>query len=112
MSLAIYLMGGGLLTLLCGGLVSLVAGRQAGFRVCRILSAIATGFPLLLLILSFIIRDPDEDGRSVGLMFISALAMLPASLSCWLATWYMHPRPPAVQEHPGLSREVPRDANS
>ncbi len=98
--------------MICGGLVSLFAGRPAGFRVCRILSAIATGFPLLLLILSFILPNPDEDGRSLGMMFVSALAMLPASLSCWLATWFMRPSPPAAQDHVGLSREVPRDANS
>ena len=110
MSLFLYLFGGGAFSLTLGGLVRLLGGgRRLAFRVCRVVASIATGLPLVMLACAFLCQNADEGGRSNGMLAVAALGMLPASLSCWAATWmFREPAvPPPSELDPGLNRESP-----
>ncbi len=112
MSILLFLFGGGAVTLAVGALCSLIGGRRLAFRACRVLASVATGLPLVLFVCAFFARDVDEDGRAAGMLGVSAIAMLMASLSCWGAVWFFRVPQEAPESNPGLNREGPQGPNS
>ena len=77
------------------------------------MAAIFTGLPLTLIACAFLFADADEDGRGAGMLAVSAIGLLIASLSCWPAAWmFREPVLPPTGPDPGFNREGPQPPNA
>lgn len=113
MSLILFLLGGAAANLAAGFFFQLIGGRPLAFSACRVLAAIASGLPLVIVVCAFVYRDLDDDGRATGMLVVGGTGMLLASLSSWLPVWYFRTKPEEQPEaNPGLNREGPRGPNA